>query len=244
MNRMSPTQYRTATFKLFETPENAVTNKNTGEDYVALYVEGVPGRYSQLRADLYAAGIDTKKVINISYVNSRTAEFVVLRTYAKLFFFENFDSSKPCDPTASADVQLAFSKSFDLRTKQIIESSRNRLVREFYENLRLDKGFHPRFAENEGEVPCQNQIEEQVAEGQTCGVESFGLNELIGNASTSFDVGEALATSSTQSSQLAKSTTMVHYEAEYQDDSTLGLPTEMESEDMSFTDEERMSSEL
>jgi hypothetical protein len=234
-------------------PKKAVTNKNTGKDYVALYVEVVPGRYSQLRADLYAAGIDTKKVINISYVNSRTAEFVVLRTYAKLFketvgkelfFFENFDSSKPCDPTASADVQLAFSKSFDLRTKQIIESSRNRLVREFYENLRLDKEFHPRFAENECEVPCQNQIEEQVAEGHLYGVESFGLNEVIGNASTSFDVGEALATSSTRSSQFAESTTMVHYEAEYQDDSAFGLPTQMESEDMSFTDEEKMSSEL
>ncbi len=136
----------------------------SADDYKAVYVEITPSRFSQIRSDLHAAGIDTKKVINISFINGRTAEFVIQKRYEdvfkkvvgkELFIHENFDPSRPMDQAAPASVISAFRKSFAQRIQNIISNSRMAIVREFYKKMEDEKripAFHRSVVESTSEV--------------------------------------------------------------------------------------------
>jgi hypothetical protein len=154
-------------------PKPAMTFRSyVADDYKAVYVEITPGRLSQIRSDLHAAGIDTKKVINISFINGRTAEFVIQKSYEnvfkqmigkELFIHENFDPSRPMDPAAPVSVIQAFRRSFAQRIQNIISNSRMVVVREFYEKMGNEKGisaFLPSAMEGTskvGNVPESNE---------------------------------------------------------------------------------------
>jgi hypothetical protein len=140
----------------------------SAEDYQAVYVEISPCRFSQIRTDLHAAGVDTKKIINISFINGRTAEFVVQTNYAQvfktiigkeLFVHHKFDASHPMDQNAPESVVLAFKKSFAIRIQNIIANSSIAVVRQFYEKMAQDNGTFNFVAEKETYFPEASAIE-------------------------------------------------------------------------------------
>jgi hypothetical protein len=146
-------------------PKNLMTFRTySADDYKAVYVEITPSRFSQIRSDLHAAGIATKKVINISFINGRTAEFVIQKSYEDVFkkmvgkeFFihENFDPSRPMDLAAPASVISAFRKSFAQRIQNIILNSCMAIVCEFYKRMGDEKripAFHRSVVESTSEV--------------------------------------------------------------------------------------------
>jgi hypothetical protein len=145
----------------------------SAEDYSVVYVEISPSRLSQIRADLYAAGVDTKKVINISFINGRTAEFIVQTNYAKTFktiigkelhVHDRFDASRPMDPNAPESVVLAFKKSFLKRIQNIIANSSMAVVRQFYEKMGKEHGTLNLNGEKDLEVPEAKVVENNLSE--------------------------------------------------------------------------------
>jgi hypothetical protein len=145
----------------------------SAEDYQVVYVEISPSRLSQIRTDLHAAGIDTKKIINISFINGRTAEFVVQTNYAnvfktiignELYVHDKFDASRPMDQNAPESVVLAFKKSFEIRIQNIIANSSMAVVRQFYKKMAQKNGTLNFVADKQSDFPGASTVERNFPE--------------------------------------------------------------------------------
>jgi hypothetical protein len=135
---------------------------NSAEDLTVVYVEIFPSRFSRIRTDLHAAGIDTKKIIKISFINGRTAEFVVQTNYAnvfktiigtELYVHDRFDASCPMDPNAPESVVLAFKKSLSKRIHNIIANSSMAIVRQLYVKMAHENGVLNSIGEKDSSFP-------------------------------------------------------------------------------------------